>query len=554
MISLVEASKVVQKFMDKGMHITPDALEAIADSSDSSVERVLQDLDEREDRPTIVTDEIVSRILSSEEAIPSSSPRPSPPKEGKSSQAEASEVEPSSNVSSVAKSEESAEQISEDESEVAEEGAMEEIEEVEVLQEITGESTTEGKVEDFVQLFRDRYEKLSSMIRSREGFQNYTRLKHITRHEGDEVSLVGLVNVKRKTRKKDAWIVELEDPTGKAVVYVKDFKRNEEVIENVKKVVTDEVIGVKAKVPDELRSGNRNPLVWGNEISFPDVPVAESPSLSKGKQEEVSGYAALISDLHVGSSMFLPEVFEKFLGWLKGEAGNRKQREMAEQVKYLIIAGDLVDGIGVYPGQQKELDINNIRDQYEKVAELLSEVPDDVHIIASPGNHDAVRLAEPQPAVYSEVASPLREINVHLVGNPALLSIEGVKYLIYHGMGLGDLISADPELDMRNVVPPMREVLKRRHLAPIYGEPMGGRMPLAPEKEDYLVIDEVPDVLHCGHLHRYGCDRYRGVLMVNSATFQEQTIFMKRQGIIPTPGHVPIVNLETKEAKAINFA
>ena len=83
---------------------------------------------------------------------------------------------------------------------------------------------------------------------------------------------------------------------------------------------------------------------------------------------------------------------------------------------------------------------------------------------------------------------------------------------------------------------------------------MGGRTPIAPEKEDYLVIDEVPDVLHCGHLHRYGCGEYRGVLMVNSATFQKQTIFMKRQGIVPTPGRVPIVNLETREARAINFA
>lgn len=554
MISLVEVSEVVQKFMDKGMHITPDALDVIADSSDSSVEKILQDLNEREDRPTIVTDGIVSKILSSEEAIPSSSPQPSPPKEGKSSRDETSEVKSSSGVSSGAESEESAEQLSGEESEAVEEELMKEIGGVEVLQDITGKSTTEGEVEDFVQLFRDRYEKLSSIIRSRKGFQNYTQLSNIPRHEGDEVSLVGLVNVKRKTRKQDAWIVELEDPTGKAVVYVKDFKRNEEIIESVKKVVTDEVIGVKAKVPDELRSGNRNPLVWGNEISFPDVPVADAPHLSQGKRKEASGYAALISDLHVGSSMFLPEVFGKFLDWLKGKAGNKKQREMAEQVKYLIIAGDLVDGIGVYPGQEKELDINNIRGQYEKVAELLSKVPDDIHIIASPGNHDAVRLAEPQPAIYSEVASPLREIDVCLVGNPVFLSIEGVKFLIYHGMGFADLISADPELNMQHVVPPMKEVLKRRHLAPIYGEPMGGRTPLAPEKEDYLVVDEVPDVLHCGHLHRYGCDRYRGVLMVNSATFQEQTIFMKRQGIVPTPGHVPVVNLETKKVKAINFA
>ncbi len=125
---------------------------------------------------------------------------------------------------------------------------------------------------------------------------------------------------------------------------------------------------------------------------------------------------------------------------------------------------------------------------------------------------------------------------------------------MYHGMGFDDLASANSDLDRKNVVPPMEEVLKKRHLAPIYGEPMGGKTPIAPEKKDHLVIEEVPDVIHCGHLHIYGCGEYRGVLMVNSATFQEQTSFMKRQGIVPTPGRVPIVNLETKEVRTINFA
>ena len=39
----------------------------------------------------------------------------------------------------------------------------------------------------------------------------------------------------------------------------------------------------------------------------------------------------------------------------------------------------------------------------------------------------------------------------------------------------------------------MEELLKKRHLAPIYGE----RTPLASELEDYLVIEHVPSVLFC---------------------------------------------------------
>lgn len=516
------------------------------ETPDSSVEQVLEDLEGRKDRPTIVTDEIVSRILESEETIPSS-----PSSSSSESEAERGEPEIQSKAETSPSQDESEVDRKDLEKEIE---VSEEEEKIRILQDITEKSSSEGKVEDFVKLFRDRYERLSSIVRSREGFQNYTELENVTRHEGDVVNLVGLVNEKRETRKKDAWIVEIEDKTGKAVIYVKDSERNEEVVEKIKKIVTDEVIGVKAKVPDELRSGNRNPLVWGNEIVWPNIPLSSSPSRSESGSEDASGYAVLISDLHVGSEMFLEDVFDKFLKWLNAEAGNEEQRRLAKQVKYLIIAGDLVDGIGVYPGQQEELRIENIRDQYEKVAQLLSRVPEGIKIIISPGNHDAVRLAEPQPALINEVSSPLRRLNPKFVGNPAYISIEGVKFLIYHGMGFDDLISADPDLDREDVSLPMKEVMRRRHLAPIYGEPMGGRTPLAPEDKDYLLIEEVPDVLHCGHLHRYDCIEYRGVLLVNSATFQEQTIFMKRQGVDPTPAHVPIVNLETKEVKAINFA
>lgn len=545
---MAKSEEIVREFLNLGIHLTPDALEHMRDTSYSEVERVLNDLEDREDRPSIITDEVFSQFLSSEETIPS----------GESASVEGGEEE----ILEEDDSSESPPQRHEKFGEVLEEGSIifrgeeESDGKIEVLQNITGKSSSEGTVEDFIDLFEDRYDKLSSYVRSRENFQSYTPMENIVRHEGDEVNLVGLVNSKRKTRKNDAWIVEMEDPTGKAVIYVKDSQRNEEVIEDVKRVVTDELIGVRAQVPDDLKSGNRNPLVWGNEIFYPDIPISKARQSSTEEQSEVeaSGYAVLISDLHVGSSEFLRGAFKKFINWINGSAGNEKQKEMAEQVKYLLIAGDLVDGIGVYPGQQEELDIENIQEQYEKVAELLSKIPDDIVIIAAPGNHDAVRLAEPQPALYTEVASPLREIDVKLVGNPALLSIEGVKFLMYHGMGFDDLISADPGLDRESVSRPMKEIMKRRHLAPIYGDPMGGRTPIAPEEKDYLVVDDVPDVFHCGHLHKYGCDEYRGVLMVNSATFQAQTSFMKRQGVDPTPGHVPIVNLETKEARAINFA
>ena len=87
----------------------------------------------------------------------------------------------------------------------------------------------------------------------------------------------------------------------------------------------------------------------------------------------------------------------------------------------------------------------------------------------------------------------------------------------------------------------MPEMLRRRHLAPIYG----GKTPIAPEAEDHMVIDEVPDVFVTGHVHAVGMDEYKGVKIVNASTWQSQTSFQKMHNVIPQPARVPILNLGT---------
>jgi DNA polymerase II small subunit len=91
--------------------------------------------------------------------------------------------------------------------------------------------------------------------------------------------------------------------------------------------------------------------------------------------------------------------------------------------------------------------------------------------------------------------------------------------------------------------------LQSRHLAPVYG----GKTPLSPENRDFLVIERAPDIFHSGHVHVLGYTNYRGVLVVNSGGWQEQTDYMRRLGLIPTPGKVPIVNLQTLEPTVISF-
>ena len=90
---------------------------------------------------------------------------------------------------------------------------------------------------------------------------------------------------------------------------------------------------------------------------------------------------------------FLEDNLKKFIKWIKGETGSDTQKEIAKKVKYVFIIGDLVDGCGIYPGQEDELIINDIYEQYEECAKYLKEIPQNIQIIACPGNHDAMRIA-----------------------------------------------------------------------------------------------------------------------------------------------------------------
>ncbi len=91
------------------------------------------------------------------------------------------------------------------------------------------------------------------------------------------------------------------------------------------------------------------------------------------------GKAVFISDTHVGSNTFLEECWNRFADWLSDS-----------DFSYLLIAGDLVDGIGIYPGQESELVIKNIYEQYDAFGEMMQDLPSRMKIIISPGNHDVV--------------------------------------------------------------------------------------------------------------------------------------------------------------------
>ncbi|AKB84056.1 DNA-directed DNA polymerase II small subunit [Methanococcoides methylutens] len=414
---------------------------------------------------------------------------------------------------------------------------------INIMSDITDMSTCVGEYMEFVQYFRNRYSKLSDLIRGRITARPIESLNKNRKHGGglrrsggddySEVSIIGMVSEVRSTANGHKML-QLEDPTGSFLVLVHQAEKD--LFEEASKIILDEVIGVSGSLT------NDGSLIVAKKIILPDLPNISH------RREGTWGKAVFTSDVHIGSSTFLEEEWCSFLDFLNGRSDNEQMRELSKDIRFLVIAGDLVDGIGIFPGQEHELDILDIYDQYAKAAEYFSQVPEHIQIIISPGNHDAVRQAEPQPRFPERITS-LFEDRIIFVGNPALVDLDGVQVLMYHGRSIDDLVASVPGVSYQEPEKALIEMLKRRHLSPIYGS----RVSIAPEKQDHFVIDPVPDILHCGHVHTIGIGRYKNVLAINSGTWQSQTEFQKRVNVMPTPAQVPVVDLSTLKTSLLHF-
>jgi DNA polymerase II small subunit len=130
------------------------------------------------------------------------------------------------------------------------------------------------------------------------------------------------------------------------------------------------------------------------------------------------------------------------------------------------------------------------------------------------------------------------------------VNIEGVNILAYHGRSIDDFVTHVQQCTYEAPMVAMKEMLKRRHLAPVYG----GRTPIAPEAHDYLVVETIPDVFVTGHVHGAGVEQFRGSLLINASAWQSQTRYQKLMNFVPDPAKVPTVNLRDLSVKVMDFA
>jgi DNA polymerase II small subunit len=412
----------------------------------------------------------------------------------------------------------------------------------EIKMDPTGKLFTSGEYEDFYNLTIDKFKKLKNLMRKRPEAHSATNISNIQKFSNkSEVSTIGLVKNIRKT-KNDHYFFELEDLTGNINVLVRSDSDNRDLIRTVQKTINDQMLFVKGTYSFDKRG--RDGIIFADNISKIDIPMEFKPVTSP---EPLS--VALISDFHIGSREFEESLLNKFLKFLKGKWGNKNQRLLAGRIKYIIINGDLIDGIGIYPNQKDDLVIPDIYDQFKKAAEYLSEIPDYIKVFYSSGNHEPVRNAIPRPAVPNKYCNELKDLEIEILGNPCMIQTHNVNSLVFHGDSLLDLNLTIPGLTNEKPADTMKELLICRHLAPSFGN----KTQIAPSEKDWLVIDEVPQIFHTAHIHINGYGIYRGVRLINSGCLQSQTDFMKSFGIKPTPGLVPIIQLDTLENFELNL-
>jgi DNA polymerase II small subunit len=402
---------------------------------------------------------------------------------------------------------------------------------IEIIKNYGGE-ISESKPPNWVNYFNDRFNRLKNILMSkdRSGLMSLSNIKNLP--QSSDVKTIVIVSSVSVSPVKKYTIMDIEDNTGsyKAII----TNSNQEILE-------DQVI---------LLSGRKyNDAIFVKDIIFPEIQMKE-----KVKQDIDDSFVLFLSDIHIGSKLFVADAFEKFIKWINGEMP--EYSSIAKLVKFIVFNGDLIDGIGVYPDQEKELEIKDLKGQYNRLYEFLDRIPKNIKLILSQGNHDATHIAEPQPKLDKNFAESLYRLkNAVFLSNPYQVNLivgkSKTSLLSYHGFSITYYANKIPKyskMDADDIENIMKIHLKSRHIAPSHGS-----VQLMPLPRDYLVIDETPDIYATGHIHKTLASIYKGTVLINSSCWQYQTSYQKKYGMVPDVAKIPVVNLRDKSFQILDF-
>jgi DNA polymerase II small subunit len=390
------------------------------------------------------------------------------------------------------------------------------------------------EVKDFLKYFRNRFESMRNILQEHSELEGLVSINKLSGNSSG-VSIIGIVTSKQITKNKN-MILEVEDLTGKIKVLIN--KNKPELFEKAEDIALDSVLGFNG-------SGN-------SEIFFVNDFILPEAMLPERKRALNKESALFIGDLHFGSKNFLEKGFMKFVNWLNNS-------EDALSVKYLFMVGDVVTGVGNYPDQEPDLKIVDLEEQFIALAKILGGIRKDIKIIISPGNHDCVRIMEPQPIFDEKYSWALHDLdNVILTENPCNVNIascagfSGFDVLTYHGYSYfyyaGNISSLIKKNAKNCPIEIMKFLLKNRHLAPTHTSTQ-----YFPLEKDPLIIRKIPDIFVSAHTHKCEIGYYNNILVISTSCWEAMTPYQEKFGNVPDHCKVPMIDLKTREVKILDF-
>lgn len=393
---------------------------------------------------------------------------------------------------------------------------------------VTGKDLSQGSVDDFLSLFLDKYNSIFDILKKRENLKPTTIEDAKKESKNTEVDIIGMVFDKRLT-KNGNLLLTVDDPTGRVNIVVME---NQTFEVDPKEILFDNVVGFKCSVLSK-------DIFIAKEIMFADIPYDRIQSTTNS-----DNYVVILGDTHVGSKLFREDEFKNFIDWINGIDVSQEEQETIKKIKYVIIAGDLVDGIGIYPKQYDELAITDIFEQYRVFEDYVLKIPENIEVFLIPGNHDAVRVSDPQPAVPEKyLPNCYKRKNIHLLGSPSWIELEGLLFLMYHGVSLHGIFGKIKDLKMDKPDLAQKELLVRRDLMPQFGE----KQTFIPIEKNFMTIREVPSVFVCGHIHHHSYSKYKNCHLISTSCWQSITAFQQEMGHTPTVSKAIIFNLKDQK-------
>ncbi|MEM3832713.1 MAG: metallophosphoesterase [Thermoprotei archaeon] len=399
-------------------------------------------------------------------------------------------------------------------------------------------------IDGYSRLLIDRYQKLKRILLERPDMRYAVPLKDIKKSvkrffenessQQRKTATYGLVlSVTRNSKKVEIVLedITIEDKeSGTVNRIIAEVPSSSQAFKKAAWIAENEVIGLVGVL--------NNDKFEVDDILLPGI------TLKPIRRPNDDFYVAFLSDLHVGSLKFVENRFKTFINTVQGNTDDPKLRNIIKKLRFIIIAGDLVDGFGVYKDQEKELLTMNVDEQYKMLAELLSGIPEDITIFLIPGEHDVSGLYAPSPPIPREFAQKLYSMkNVRMLGDPSFIRIAGVDILVSHGRGLDDAVELYTlkGFTSEGIIDAMESLLLRRNLI----IPINSKVIVAPYPHDFNVITVMPDIMHMGHVHIAAAAKlYKNILLINSGSWQEQSIKQKMKGLNPSVGTCYFVNLK----------